>query len=48
VLVGEHNYRAHEALHTLVRHLILLAGVGLVLYTIRYDLVIAINVLANG
>jgi hypothetical protein len=48
IIVGMQNYRAHEALHTLMRHLILLGGLGLLLYMVRYDLVIAINVLANG
>jgi len=48
VLVGKEKYYAHESLHTVIRHLISWVGICLLLYVIRYDLVILINSVVTG
>jgi hypothetical protein len=48
VFAGEEHYRAHESIHTLIRHIILIIGLGFFFYLIYADMFILLNVYATG
>ncbi len=47
-LVGLGDYRAREATHTLIRHIIFLVGIFFLFYLTHYEFIILMNTTANG
>jgi hypothetical protein len=47
-LVGLVHYRAREATHTLIRHIIFLVGIFLLFYLTHYEFIILMNTTASG
>lgn len=47
-ICGVKRYTERERMHTIIRHLILIAGLFILFYLTNYDVIVMINIMANA